>query len=265
MPTVTDIYRICKFILPHNQRLILDPENITHPSCFAHEDYGETLALLQTCRQIRNEVIPLLYSRNAVTVIKARDKAVTPDPLETTVGTKAYHLVKSLDLGMSEGLEELGYLWQDVLAMDQLEKLKFVYYHGNPWAWVNVAAEMMVVMSYETKPLEDLDQPEHLELRVEMFESVDVPAYPAANYTTKLDKYIQKANVRTQVYSFGLPARLKSITISASVSPQAAFAFATYRRDGWRFNSPAGPSTDTRLRKTLVWEKEQKDLQDTAL
>ena len=262
---MTNIFRICKFILPCNQRLILDPDNITHPSCFEREEYGETLALLQTCRQIRNEVLPALYFRNTITIINAAAMSEVPDPLETSVGSRAYNEIKSLEFGMSKGLEELGHLWSDTLCLPKLEQLKLVFYHGDALAWMKQMTELTVAMTYETQSIEELASSEGLELRVELFESVAVPRYGAPTYTTKINEYKSRAKTRSHAYRFVLPRKLKAIIISASVSPQAAFAFATYRHHGWRFNSPPAPSTDTHHRKTLVWEKEHKEIEDTAL
>ena len=189
--------------------------------------------------------------------------SLEPDPIETVIGTKAYNETKSLELGMSKGLGELGYVWQDILNMPKLEKLKLVYYHGDHISWVKEAGKLMAAVMYDSSAVQALDG--ELEMKIEMYQSVDVPDWPAATYTKKTDEYMKRAKSRMQVYSFSLPPKLSSITITASVAPQGSFAFATYRHGGWRFNTPAGRNTDTHLRKTLVWEKEHRELQDTAL
>jgi hypothetical protein len=202
------------------------------------------------------EMIPLLYSRNTITLVRPTEIAHYALGITSLIGEIAVSNIRSLEFGMSNGVEELGYLWEEISAIPHLSKLRLVFYHNNGMKWIRQLGELASAMVYNTPTMGKLARPAEFVLQAELYQSIAIGQHSAATYTQKLERYMGKAKAKGRVYSLTLPRHLQMVTITGSVSQHAAFAFATYRHEGWRFNAPKGPSKDNNIKKCLVWERE---------
>lgn len=210
--------RVYVLLIPQHFRLSLDPTNITNPGAFVDtKSRRKIVALLQVSKDIHAEVIALLYGNNTFCLIDpiASDKALS------FVGPLALGCIQKLEVQVTNGLVDLGGIWDDLNgACSNLKTLKLVFYHDEE-NWLNTVADLALMP--RPKPKIDL----------QLYTSIwAAPGQSAGSIRTELDEAFQAAERRRKVVRYtGLP-NVKNITIAASVAGVAPFAFLTYNRNG---------------------------------
>ena len=240
---------IWKLALPRGQKLILDPENIGVPGAMQKGDYAATASLLRVCKQIYDEVLPLVYSRNAIAVLEPWDDSIKDLAVLPRI---ALQHIKKVELRLIDGLVDMNTCGQTILAGDlpSLKHLRLNFWHAR--LWLRTAMEL----AYRSYRASELGEPGFV-LKLELYQTVHDMGYinPLDDDIIDLDFDIAKKHAR--VYSLTIPNTLKTIALSASAGTDAAYALATYKsiQTDWRFNKDG--NKDTKAVKYLVWEVEQ--------
>lgn len=209
--------RIYALLVPQHLRIALDPENVTDPGAFAGTKCRrKIIPLLLVSKSVYAEVLPLLYGTNTFCLIDplASDEALS------FVGHLALGSIQKLEVQVPNGLVDLGIIWDDLTLACDLKTLKLVFYHDEE-NWLSTLADLALMP--HPKPTIDL----------QLYTSIwAIPEMSATNIRNEIDEAFQVAERRRKVVRYtGLP-KAKHITIAASVTGVAPFAFLTYTRNG---------------------------------
>lgn len=209
--------RIYALLIPHHVRLALDPANIVTPGAFVDtKNHHKILPLLLVSKGVYAEVVPLLYATNTFCLIKplASDKALS------FVGPLALGSIQKLEIQVSDGMVDLGTIWDDLTLACDLKTLKLVFYHDEE-NWLDCLADLALMPN--PKPTIDL----------QLYKSIWAdPDETSITVRAEIDEAFEVAERRRKVVRYtGLP-KAKHITISASVNSIVPFAFLTYTRNG---------------------------------
>lgn len=229
--------------LPRNEVLILDPENYDEPGPLQRGDYGAAYSLLQVSKQVYNETLPLLYSRNTIAAICPSDE--DNDAFER-IPYAALKMITKVELCV-DGLPDMGpshtILTKDMTAVTEL---RLNFWHA--YLWLRPALEL-AYRSYSEG---------NFTFKLEMFRSVWARGRTTLTHEI-IDTEFASAKKIARLYKLILGSHIKTITLSASVDKYDAYAFATYKHDSidWRFNKDG--NKDVHTVKYLVWEGKQLD------
>lgn len=210
--------RVYRLLIPQHARIALDPKNIRNPGAFVGtKNNRKILSVLLVSKAFHAEIIPLLYGDSTFCLINplSSEKALS------FIGQLALNNIQKLEVQVSNGLVDLGAIWDDLNgACTKLKYLKLVFYHDHK-NWMSSLADFALMP--QPKPKIDL----HL------YTSIWANATESAsNIRTEIDQALEKAERRRKVIRYtGLP-KVTHITIAASVSGVAAFAFLTYTHNG---------------------------------
>ena len=220
---------------------MLDSENIQVPGPIQAGDYEATASLLRVSKQVRNEAIPLLYSRNTVAVLMPW--ASLSSGL-VTLSQLALQNITKVELRLIDGLTDMGRDGQLLLGggVPALKHLRLNFWHARLW--------LRSTMELAYRAWQD----GNFEVKLELYESVHDMHYAQSLDEDIIDMEVANARNTCYVYGLSLPSSLETITLSASAGSDAAYALVTYENDDmdWRFNKDG--NKDTKGVRYLVWE-----------
>ena len=227
---------IWKLALPHGQKLILDPENIEVPGAIQKGDYAATAILLRVCKQTRDEVLPLIYSRNTVAVLAPWEEK----GLESIPNLALQH-IKKVELRLVDGLADMGESGSMILAggLPSLKHLRLNFWHVK--LWLRPAMELAYRSQYQK-----------FKFKLQLFESVHNMHYAGPLNEDIIVSEIEHARLTAKIYKVEMPATLKSITLSASIEKETAYELATFQHESCDFRFNKDGNKDTKAVKHLV-------------
>ena len=246
LETIHEIrFTIWKFALPSNENLILDPEHLSVPGPVLAGDYQAAASLLLVSKQVHNEVLPLLYSRNTVTILRPWDlNAMCIDDLPQT----ALQSITKVELRLKNSLHNMGRSARIMLSggLPSIKYLRLNFWHERCW--------LLPAMELAYRAWRD----EEFVFKLELYESVHDLGHASELDDSIINKQYRHALNRASVYDLKIPQTLETITLSASVTARSPYAMAAFKSDeeypAWRFNRDE--KKDTALVKYLVWEGE---------
>jgi hypothetical protein len=239
---------IWKFALPCSKYLVLDPDYAQTPGPFHPGDYEAAASLLRVCKQVYNEILPLLYSRNTVAILEPSAEDINPF---TTIPQDALQHITQAEFHLTNSLSQMGPSSQFVLTgkLPSLKRLRLNFWHGR--FWLQNAMEL-AYRSWSDR---------NFIFKLELHQSVWDGEYLGDLDVDIIGENMELARDNARIYDLKLPASIETITLSASVGSNAAYEFATYQTDkyptgsdrkiNWRFNKDG--NKDTATVKYLVW------------
>ena len=111
---------IYKLLLPCDESLVLDPENLDTTGLPYRRHYESTASLARVSKQVYIEVIPLIYSRNVLTILGPSYFG----QLDTVLSEFALKHVKRVECGIIKSLAELGHVWEDFAKFGPIVNLR---------------------------------------------------------------------------------------------------------------------------------------------
>ena len=235
---------IWSFAIASNERLILDPENVILPHPLSKGDYGPSFAVLLTSKQTHREVLPLLYSWNTVAVV---DPYSGFDLFDRIPQTALAH-IKRIELCLQFSLEDAAVIWDRLVNdLTSLNAIRLLFYQTPQW--LRDAASIANYCWTEG----------NVTLKLELFESDCEDISNLVITSDRIEDELDEANDRENLFNLCIPSEVKTITIAASVGPEAASAFENFNGGfcDWFFLKDRGKSS--RSCQCFVWYGEESD------
>ena len=232
---------IFELTLPRNANLVIDPlyRNTTLTK-YVHS-YESTASLVRVSKQTYAEVIPLIYSRNTLTVTSPYNWPSTSVNLSSGVLSN----VRKIEVSISQTLAELGGLWSEMHKLPYLREIKLSC-RRSPM-WTSFGGEL-AWRSWNTGAFQ---------LKLELHQDY-LTHYHGFNVSHGIiGRMLRFGGMHASFYSVSIPENIEIITVSASTDLASVGAFVTYSDDhetDWRFRRDGGK--DTATCKHLVWGKD---------
>ena len=142
--------------------------------------------------------------------------------------------IKSVELCLENRLKDAAGLWAALLyELPSLHALKLTFYHATKW------------LRDAARVANHCHLMENVTLRLELFESEWAECLDLVITSKDIGDEMMEASDHERIYSMSFPRDVKTITIAASVGPEAASAFENF--DGfffdWFFLKDKGKST----------------------
>ncbi|KPI43381.1 uncharacterized protein AB675_6985 [Cyphellophora attinorum] len=223
---------ILAHLVPQGGRCALDPTNIKRPGAFVDTggDRG-IMRYLLVSKAFHDGLVPILYRANEFCLIEPLSHH---DSL-TKIGPLALQSISHLTVKVARGMEDLGKIWETVVnTCHALETLTLVFYHEIKY-WMRVLADLIVAS--DPKPKIDVllyssiwaaQDTKHTKIKADMEASL-----AAAGRRTMFMQYKP------------LPAKIKTLRISASTCDAAAYGLLTTKfKDRTVFQINAGQESE---------------------
>ena len=236
-------FTIWKFALPSNENLVLDPDNLSVPGPVLAGDPQTANSLLQVSKQVQDEVRPLFYSRNTVTILKPWDlNTICLDDLPQT----ALQAITKVELHLKNSLHNMGQSARTMLSggLPSIKHLRLNFWHERCW--------LLPAMELAYRAARDIE----FTFKLELYVSVHDMGHASELDDDIINKQYRHALNRASVYDLKIPQSRDTVTLSASVTAHSPYAMVAFKNDenysGWRFNKDG--NKDTAIVKYLVWE-----------
>ncbi|KAK6081547.1 hypothetical protein SCUP234_04752 [Seiridium cupressi] len=201
--------RVYSYIVPDDQRIFLDPDNIRRPLPYTWNSHGSTKDLLLANKQIHAEAINFIFNRNIVNLIHPEDPR---QDRFFNLGTSNHNCIRVLELHVPgthlRGLEKQCAVME---KCPNLTGLRLVMYHD--LSWQAMFAELAY---YATTHDKDMC------LDLEAYTSVVVLSVHIQQLEKSFRESLQRIATGPAVYDLKIPRHVGHITVTVSTTNDTA-------------------------------------------
>ncbi|KAK6068600.1 hypothetical protein SCUP515_09452 [Seiridium cupressi] len=201
--------RVYSYIVPDDQRIFLDPDNIRRPLPYTWNSHGSTKDLLLANKQIHAEAINFIFNRNIVNLIHPEDPR---QDRFFNLGTSNHNCIRVLELHIPgthlRGLEKQCAVME---KCPNLTGLRLVMYHD--LSWQAMFAELAY---YATTHDKDMC------LDLEAYTSVVVLSVHIQQLEKSFRESLQRIATGPAVYDLKIPRHVGHITVTVSTTNNTA-------------------------------------------
>ncbi|KAK9776382.1 hypothetical protein SCAR479_06994 [Seiridium cardinale] len=201
--------RVYSYIVPGDQRIFLDPDNIHRPLPYTWTSHGSTKDLLLANKQIHTEAINFIFNRNIANLIHPEDPR---KDRFFNLGTSNHNCIRVLELHVPR--THLRGLEKQCAVMEKcpnLTDLRLVMYHD--LSWQTMFAELAYYVTTHEKDMC---------LDLEAYTSVVVLPVHMQQLEKSFRESLQHIATGSAVYDLKIPRHVRHIIVTVSTTNDTA-------------------------------------------